>query len=328
MTPAKRISSLVRMTVLVTLSGVTAVPAAAQLDAIRKKVKPEAVAPAGAQRATSPAARTATGGTVVLSDGVVDRLIAGMRAGQAVRDAAAKQNTPYGRYRQAEAAYAAAKGKCDAGAQTYAQRLAADEKLMARSNALLEKMTAAQQKQDLKLQQAYADSLLAIQDPACLVKQPVKPDDWLDHQREVDNRAEQKEIEVSGYDGRELGSIRDRAEAILQDAPPPDVSASEENAVEKRSDELERVLGLKEVPAARAGKPVPAAAPPPSAPPPGMSPEQADLTNCMGKNAKKHEKEIVRLGQAVQAAYESGNTDAAIAISDSIGKLQMAGCTE
>ena len=326
-TSAVGLAGFARAAAFVVLAAATAAPAAAQLGAIRKKVRPVTGAPPAAvpQR---PAPADAGGGTVVLSEDVVDRLIAGMRAAHAVRDEAAKEDTPFGRYRRAEAAYAIAKPKCEAGAQTYAQRLAADPKLMERNNALLEKMIAAQQKQDVKLQEAYADSVRAIQDPSCVVKEPQKPDDWHNLQSEVESRAEKKELEVSGYERRELGSIRDRAVAIIQDAPPPDVSQSEEDAVEKRSKELERLLGLEQVPAARAEKPVPpAAAPPPQPAATGMSPEQAALTDCMGKNARKHEKEIIRLGEKVQAAYESGNTGAAIAISDSIGKLQMAGCT-
>ncbi len=325
---AGRLARLVRAVALVVLAAVTAAPAAAQIGGLRKKIKAAAGAPETPDQSARTGAAIGGGGTLVLDDEVLDRLIAGLRAGQAERETAAKEDTPYGRYRQAEAAYAAAKPKCDAAAQTYPQRMLADQKLMEKSNALLEKMVAAQQKQDTTMQRVYADSMLAIQDPSCLVKQPAQPSEWFDARREVDARAEQQELKVSGFDRRELGSVRDRAEAILKDAPPPDVSQSEQEAVQKRRDELTRAMGLEQVPAARAEKPVPAAAAPPPQPAnPGLSPDQQAMNNCMLKNAKKHEKEIARLGERVSAAAESGNTPAAMAIADSIRQLQMAGCT-
>jgi hypothetical protein len=199
---------------------------------------------------------------------------------------------------------------------------------MEKNNALMEKMMDAVTKQDSALQQVYADSMLAMQDPSCTVKEPVQPADWLNHQRDLDKRAEEAEIKVSGYDARELGSIRDRAVAILQDAPPPDVSSSEEQAVEKHSDELERLMGIAEVPAATqpaaaATSPAPAPSPTPGT---GLTPEQEALSACMAKNARKHEKEIERLGERVKGAYEVGDTQAAMAIADSIRLIQTAGC--
>ncbi len=312
----------------VVLATATVVPAAAQIGGLKKKVKAAAGAPAPAEQGGRPGAAAEKGGTVVLDDEVLDRFIKGIRAGQAEREAAGTADTPYGRYVRAAAAYAAAKPKCDAAAQTWPQRLAANQALMEKSNAYLEKMIAAQQKQDAALQQAYADSMLAIQDPSCTVKEPVKGGDWYDEQRKVDARAEEAELEASGFDRRELGGVRDRVIAILEDAPLPDLSPSERDAVDKRSEELDRLLGRKQTPAAAAppAQPAPAAAANPPPPGPGMSPEQEALTNCMAKNARKHEKEIGRLGERVQGAYESGDTPAAMAIADSIRQLQMAGC--
>jgi hypothetical protein len=57
-----------------------------------------------------------------------------------------------------------------------------------------------------------------------------------------------------------------------------------------------------------------------------MSPGQEATTNCMAKNSKKHEPEIMRLGERAAAAAQSGNTQAAMAIADSIRQLQIAGC--
>jgi hypothetical protein len=322
---ASRLAGFARAVAFVVLAAATAAPAAAQFG-LKKKLKAAAGVPETPDKGAKPTAAEG-GGTIVLDDEVLDRLIAGLRAGQAERDNAAKADTPYGRHRRAEAAYVAAKPKCDAAAQTYPQRMAADQKLMDKSNAVLEKMIAAQQKQDTTLQRVYGDSLLALQDPSCTVKEPVQPNGWLDAQREVDAGAEQQELKVSGFDRLELGSVRDRAEAILKDAPPPDVSPSEHAAVQKRAAELKRAMGLEQVPVARAEKPAPAAAAPPPPPSgPAMSPEQAATTDCMGKNSKKHEKEIERLGKGVQVAAESGNTQAAMAIADSIRQLQMAGC--
>ena len=325
---AARLAGFARAVAFVVLAAATAAPVAAQIGGLRKKIKAATGAPETPDKSAQPTAAAEGGGTLVLDDEVLDRLIAGLRAGQAERDNAAKADTPYGRYRRAEAAYAAAKPKCDAAAQTYPQRMAADQKLMDKSNVVLEKMIAAQQKQDTTLQRVYADSMLALQDPSCTVKQPVQPNGWLDAQRDADARAEEQELKVSGFDRRELGSVRDRAEAILKGAPPPDVSPSEQAAVKKREAELKRMMGLEQAPAAPAQKPAAAAAPPPPQPAgPAMSPEQAAMTDCMGKNSKKHEKEIERLGERVQAAAESGNTQAAMAIADSIRQLQMAGCT-
>jgi hypothetical protein len=170
--------------------------------------------------------------------------------------------------------------------------------------------------------------MLAMQDPSCTVKEPVQASSYYDEKREVDARAEQAQLKASGFDSRELGTVVDRAIAILEDAPPPDLSPSEQAAVEKREEELKRLMGREPPPAAAAApapKPAPAPAPPqPTGP--TMTPGQKATTDCMARNSAKHEKEIARLGESVREAYESGNTPAAMAIADSIRQLQMAGC--
>jgi hypothetical protein len=322
-----RLAGFARAVAFVLLAAATAAPAAAQIGGIKKKVRAAAGAPEAADKGAKPAT-AAQAGTLVLTDEVLDRFIAGLRTGRAAREAEAKKDTPYGRHVRAQAAYAAAKPKCDAAAQTWPQRMAANQALMEKSNALLEKMMAAQQKQDTVLQRVYADSMLAMQDPSCTVKQPHQPGNWFDLQREVDGRVEQEELKASGFDQRELGAVRDRVLLILENAPLPDKSPSEQAAVDKRANELNRLMGRAEAPTAPAAQPAAAAAAPPPQPTgPAMSPDQAAMTDCMAKNAKKHEKEIERLGKRAQAAAESGNTQAAMVIADSIGKLQMAGCS-
>jgi hypothetical protein len=325
----RRLAAFARAVALVVLAVATAAPAAAQVGALKKKLRSATGTQPPAEQAAQPAAaRAGAVETLVLDDEVVERLIAGLRAAKAEREAAAKEDTPYGRHVRAAAAYAEAKPKCDAAAQAWYQRLAADQSLMEKNNAYLEKMIAAQQKGDTVLQRAYADSMLAMQDPSCTVKEPVQASSYYDEKREVDTRAEQAQLKASGFDSRELGAVVDRAIAILEDAPPPDLSPSEQAAVEKREEELKRLMGREPPPAAAAApapKPAPAPAPPqPTGP--TMTPGQKATTDCMARNSAKHEKEIARLGESVREAYESGNTPAAMAIADSIRQLQMAGC--
>jgi hypothetical protein len=121
----------------------------------------------------------------------------------------------------------------------------------------------------------------------------------------------------------------ERVEMTLRGAPPTDLSQSEKNAVDKRSDELKKLLGLKPVPAARAEKPVPAPAPAPTPAPaaaPAMTKQQSDLAACMAQNSQKHEKEIIALGERMQAAQEAGNMDAVMAMADTLARLQSGNC--
>lgn len=314
---------------MVVLAAATAVPAAAQIGGLKKKLKPASGAPEAPDKGARAVRAAEGGGILVLDDEVLDRFMAGLRAGKAERAAAAKEDTPYGRYVRAAAAYADAKPKCDAAAQTWPQRLSVSEPLMEKNNALLEKMVAAMQKQDTAEQRLYADSMAALQDPSCTVKEPVKTSEYFDQQREIDARAEQAELKASGFDRRELYGIQDRVIAALENAPLPDMSPSEQAAVHKRADELNRLMDREQAPPPAVTKAVPApaaAAPPPQPAATGMSPAQEATTNCMARNSKKHEKEIERLGERVKVAAESGNTQAAMAIADSIRQLQMAGC--
>src|SRR6476646_5091561 len=112
------------------------------------------------------------GGTIVLTPQVVNQLVTGLKAGQAERDAAAKEDTPYGKYLRAQQAYTAAKSKCEAAQASWPQRAAANPKLTDKYSALMQKMVDAMQKQDQKLAAVYQDSAMALMSPSCLVKEP------------------------------------------------------------------------------------------------------------------------------------------------------------
>ena len=211
-----RLASLARTAAVVAVALGLATPAAAQFGGLKKKLK-QAAGQEGANKAAESAGATpdaaggqeanptgARGGAVVLTDEVVKQLIDGLKAGRAERDAAAKEDTPYGRFKQQEVAYASAKSKCEAAQQAWGQRAAADEKLMDRYSAMVDKMMKAQQKGDQKLTAIYSDSALAMMSPSCTVKQPTQPDKYYDFQREVDGRAEQAEMKASGLSRNEL----------------------------------------------------------------------------------------------------------------------------
>ena len=323
-------SHLTRVAAFLVLTTAVATPLAAQIGALKKKARAAAGVTPAAEPSAQPAADGAgNGGTLVLDDEVIECLIKGFHAAKAERDAAAKSDTPYGRYVRQEAAYKAAKPKCDAAGQVFAQRLGGDQAMMEKNGRYLEMMMAAQQKQDTAAQRAWGDSMLMLQDPSCTVKEPVQPAGYFDSRRDVDARAEEAQLKAADMDRLELGATVDRAIAILENAPPPDVSPSEKNAVEKREDELNRVMGREPPPAAAAA---PAPTPPPAAaaptPPagPGLTDKQQAAAECMAKNAKKHEAEIERLGEGVRKAAESGDNGAAMAIADSIRQIQSAGC--
>ena len=103
---------------------------------------------------------------------VVDRLLAGGKAAKAEREKAVKEDTPYGRYIRAKAAYDVAQTKCSAAQATWIQRAAADEKLVNRYTAAMDKAMAAQQKGDMAGYEAGSYEALAIIDPSCAVKDP------------------------------------------------------------------------------------------------------------------------------------------------------------
>ncbi len=322
---------LVRILAVALLALAAATPAAAQFD-VKKKVK----SIAGGEKAKPAAAPAATGGggMLVLDDEVIERIIKGMRAAKAYREHATQANTPYGRHMQAKAAYAEAKSKCDEAMQSYSTRVSADPKLAEknadRSAAYTEKMIAAQQKGDTAAQRMWSDSSVSIFDPACTVKDPPQPNDFYDQQQAVEAGAADAELKASEFDGRESGQAKDRAIAIIQDAPPPDVSPSEQQAVDKREKELKDLMGLNPPPETRASKPAPAAAaaaPPPSAAPP-VDPGQQAAAQCMSNNAQKNEKELKRLGEAAAAAANAGDMAKAMVYADSINRLQSAGCNQ
>ena len=305
-----------------------ATPLAAQFGGLKKKVKAAAGVSPAAQPTAQPAANPAGGGTLVLDDEVIERLIKGFHAAKAEREAAAKSDTPYGRYARQEAAYKAAKPKCDAAQQTWPQRLSGNPGMMEKNGRYIEMMMAAQEKQDTAAQRAWGDSMLVAVDPSCAVKEPQQHAGHYDSQREVDARAEEAQLKAADMDRLELGATVDRAIAILENAPPPDVSPSEKNAVDKRKAELDRAMG-REPPAAAAAPaptPAPAAAAPTPAAGSGLTDRQQAAAECMAKNAEKHEAEIERLGEGVRKAAESGDNGAAMAIADSIRVIQSAGC--
>lgn len=331
--PTRRFAFAIRLLPAALLTVALATPAAAQLGGLKKKIKAAAGAESedkGKDGAAPPGGGAGGGGgTVVVDEKTVSQLIAGLKAGRAEREAAAKEDNSIGRYHRDQAAYEAAKAKCEAAHQTFTQRMMADEKLRERYNAVADKMIKAQEKGDQKLAAAYGDSAMAMFDPGCLVKEPKRPDDYYDAQREIDNRAEQAELKGSGLSRSELAMVKERAWGILQGAP-GDASSSEQAAVNTKGAELKQLMGIQQEEPARAKKsaPAPAPAPPPptTATQPGMSDVQQQTANCMAQNAQKHQKEIEALAQRAQAAQQANDMNTLMAITDSIQKIQNAGC--
>jgi hypothetical protein len=340
--PCERLAAVARLALAALVALAIATPASPQFGGLKKKLK-GAAAQEGASKAATAGAPSETpaqtadaratgggGGTIVLTDDVVGRLLAGLRAGEAERQAAAKEDSPYGRRRKAEAAYAAAKAKCDQSQQAFGQRMAADEKMMAKYQAYLEKAMAAQGKGDQKLASVYQDSLMAMMDPSCTVKQPTQPDNYFEAQRDIDGRAEQQEMKASGFDRGELSMVKERADAILRGTNPPgDASPAEKSAVAAKAPELKSLLGIREAQSERLTKTAPAPAPaqPTSTQPaPTLPPGAVAMNECMVKNVQKHEAEIQALGDRGEAAQRAGNTDLMMAIADTIQRIQMAGC--
>jgi hypothetical protein len=309
-------------------------PAAAQFGGLKKKVRAAAGAEAADKTpADTPAAPTATapgGGAVVLTPEIVNQLVTGLKAGEAARQAALTEDTPYARYLRDTARWNAVKETCQAAQATFPNRLAADEKKIARYQGYLDRMAEAQRKGDQKLVMAWEDSSLAMQDASCLVREPTQPDDFYQAQRAIDSRAEQTAVKESGLSQSEFAMARERGEGILRNAPPPDVSPGETSAVQSRGAELKPLLGIRDAPAARAMKATPSApAPAPAAAesasatvPPGAS----AMNQCIAQNAKKHEKEIAAMGERAKAAQEAGDMPKVMAIADTLQRLQLAGC--
>jgi hypothetical protein len=255
---------------------------------------------------------------------VVDQLLAGLKAGQAERAAAAREDTPYGRYTQGSAAYKEAEAKCQAAQQTFAQRMAGNQKVMDKYSALVDKMVAAQSKPDPKLVEIYQDSAMAMQDPSCIVKRPEQPKDYYEAQRDIDARAEQQEIKGSGLSRDELAAVKERADAILRGATPPGgASPAEKSAVAARAAELNPLRGILVEPSARAQNPAPATSAPAASPSPTP---QSGVSACMTRNLQSHQAELEALGKRAEAAQAAGDTERLMAIADTLQQLQMAGC--
>lgn len=311
-------------------------PAAAQFG-IKKRLK-GAVVQEGASKATTAAGADAAapsdGGMVALTPDVVDRLLVGLRAAKAEREKATKEDTPYGRYTRAKAAYAAAKSKCEAAQGTWGQRAAADEKLMNRYSAKVDKAMAAQQKGDMAGYEAGMYEALAVIDPSCGVRDPKQPDDYYDAQRAIDERANQANLRASGFTDREYGMASDRVIAILNGSEPPGgASASEKSAVSAKDPELKSLYGIRDAQAERVAKQAPAPDPTPAPAPaqaqaPAMPPGAAAPNQCMMNNIQAHQAEIQALGDRGSAAQLAGNTPLMMAIADTIMRIQMAGCSK
>jgi hypothetical protein len=332
-TRPRRLAILAQLAVTMFIALAVATPASAQFGGLKKRVKAKTGQEDTSRAAGAPteaAAPAGQGGTIVLTADVVSQLLAGLKAGQAERDAAAKEDTPYGRYKKAEAAYAVAQPKCEAAQQTFPQRAAGNQKMIDKYSALTEKMVAAQGKGDYKLMGIYQDSAMAMQDPSCVVKKPEQPKDFYEAQRQADSRAEQKEITASGLSQGDLSIVKERTIAILQGATPPGgASPMEKSAVSAKSAELKPLLGFQEQPAAQAAKPAPAPAPTPAAPAPDpqMSAAAQSMSDCMTKNVQTHQAEIEALGKRAQTAQAAGETQKLMAIADTLQRIQMAGCT-
>ena len=304
-------------------------PAAAQFkklkDAASKATEQKAATPAAAPSASAPA----DGGVVVVTPEVVDRLLAGDKAAKAEREKAGKEDTPYGRYIRAKAAYDVAQPKCGAAQATWIQRAAADETLVNRYTAAMDKAMAAQQKGDMAGYEAGSYAALAIVDPSCAVKDPQVPEGYSDAQRAVEERANQAKLRATGFTDREFGLTSDRVLAILTGSDAPGgASASEKSAVSAKDPELKSMYGIRDAQAERVAKQAPAPDPTP-APVQAQVPTAASAVNqCMMNNIQAHEEQIKALGDRGSAAQEAGNTQLMMAIADSIMRIQMAGCNK
>jgi len=346
-TGSRRLAAIARVAAAAALALTLATPASAQFGGLKKKLKaaaaqegvekvaPEAAAPA--ENAAAPAANAparggnvAAGGTLVLDDEVIERLVTGFKAAEAEKEAAKTADTPYGRHSRAVAAYDEAQLKCGKAQTAFGTRMAADQKLSDRYNAFVEKMVAESGKGNQAGYLAYSDSAAIMIDPACAVKKPDQPNDYYDAQRKAEAGAEQKALKSSGLSQADYAQAMERIGMILQGTPPADLSSGEKNAVEKRSKELKKLLGLEPVPAAT--RPAPAAAAvdtaptPPAQPVPTVSPAQQAMGACYAQNAQKNEARLVELGTRGTAAQEANDMATMMAIADTINRIQSAGC--
>lgn len=329
---------IARLAVLTLAAIAIATPASAQFGGLNKKLKPKAGqestsraagrAPDALTEASDPAAQ---GGTIVLTEEVVNQLLAGLNAGRAERAAAAREDTPYGRYKKREIAYAEAQPKCETEKQAFIQKASANPKLLDKMNALNQKMIEAQSKQDYKLMEIYQDSSMAMQGPSCIVKKPEQPKDYYEAEREIEIRADKAAVKASGLGAGEYAMVKERTDAVLRGATAADISASEKSAVSARAAELKPLMGLQEQPAPQATKPAPTPAPAPAptavpAPDPQMSAAASKMGDCMTKNVQSHQAELEALGKRAQAAQAAGDNGKLMAIADTLQRIQMAGC--
>jgi hypothetical protein len=324
-----------RLLVAVLVALALSTPAAAQFGKIKDALKKTEPKPATSEpKVPGQAAAVgapADGGMVVVTPEVVDRLLAGDKAGKVEREQATKEDTPYGRYIRAKAAYDVAQPKCQAAQATWTQRAGADEKLITRYTALMDKAMAAQQKGDMVGYEAGTYEALGVVDPSCAVKDPKQPDNFYDAQRAVEERANQAKRRTTGLTDREYGLASDRIIAILSGSDVPGgASPSEKSAVSAKDPELKALYGLREAQAERVAKQAPAPAPTPApAPVQAQVPTAAATVNqCMVNNIQAHEAQIKALGDRGAAAQEAGNTQLMMAIGDSIMRIQMAGCNQ
>ena len=330
---------ILRLALATVVALAIATPASAQFGGLKKKVKKAAgqedQSRADAKASGAPADAAGQGGTVVLTSDVVAQMLTGLKAGKAEREAAAKEDTPYGRYKKGVIAYQEAQPRCEVEKQAFVQKLSVKPELMDKVNALNQKMIEAQSKHDYKRMQIYQDSSMLMQGgPSCIVKKPEQPEGYYEAEREIEVRAEKAEVKASGLGASEYAMAKERADAILRGATAADVSASEKSAVAAESAELKLLMGIQEQPAAQAAKPAPEPTPAPAAtaaPAPAPNPQTSaaatDMGNCMAKNIQSHQAEVEALGKRAQAAQKAGDNAKLMAIADTMQRIQMAGCT-
>ena len=356
--PNGRSFAIGRIVAVMLLALALATPVSAQFGGLKKKLKGDAVnkavdkavdgnAGADASKARGPSAPAAEGGALVMTPEVVDRLIAGLKAGKAEREKALAEDSPYSRYNKSQeayekgvAAYEAAQKKCQAAQSSFAMRMNTDQKLMNKYQYYSQKTADAMGRMDTTAQKVYSDSSIALIDPSCAVhrpEQPERPSDYYDFERAANDRAEQATLKAADFSSsQELGYASDKTIAILQ-GQASDASPSEKAAVQSKGGELKSLLGLGSE-QAEAGKrkgkagaasetvtPEPAPATEP-APAPPMPSGQVSVNQCMAKNVEAHQAEIEALGNRGDAARKAGNTALMMAIADSIQQIQFAGC--
>ena len=292
-----------RLAILAIVAVTLATPASAQFGGLKKKLKKTE----GDAQAPAADPTPATGGSVVLTPDVVTKLITGLKAGEAEREKAAhSDDNSYGRYQKAERAYTDAQAKCDANRQAWAMKGNAKE--ADKANALIEKSLKAQEKQDYKTAQILQDSVSVLQGgPSCLVKQPERPTDYYEAEREIDVRVQKAAVTGSGLGAGEYAMAQERTMAILRSGAPSDVSESEKAAVTAKKSELEPLLFPQEKTSAAkpAAQPVPS--PQPAAAPqadPQTSAAASDMNSCMMKNLQTHQAQARSLGPSGRGGAE------------------------